>query len=224
MRRVSDTRAQLERRNALWPAQGAVLVAILLGLALPEQLTIGPPWIIPAVEAVLLVGLVATTPRPPSREGPRRRLLRLGLVGVVSAANVVALLLLTRSLLQGTTTDARDLLLGGAVLWLTSVILFAVWFWELDRGGPIRRLLGDDRRPDFLFPQMSEEEVADEDWEPTLLDYLYLSLNNAASFSPAETMPLTGRAKTLMSVQTLGSLTTMTIVLSYAINSLSGGG
>jgi hypothetical protein len=102
------------------------------------------------------------------------------------------------------------------------VLLFAVWFWELDRGGPIRRmrLSDDDERVDFLFPQMTEDVDAPPDWRPSLLDYLYLSLNNSASFSPAETIPITAQAKLLLMAQTLASLTTMAIVLSYAVNNL----
>jgi uncharacterized membrane protein len=220
-RQAEETRSEIERRNPNWAAQLTVLVAILLGILLPSQLTIGAPWVVPACEAVLLVGLFAWTPREPESEDPRGRLARIALVGIVSAVNVFSLFVLTDMLLDGGQhADGRSLLIGGAVLWLTLVLLFAVWFWELDRGGPIRRMLGQDRQPDFLFPQMSDDWAAPDDWTPGIFDYLYLSLNNAASFSPAETVPLTGQAKLLMALQTIGSLTTMTVVLAYAINNL----
>jgi hypothetical protein len=220
-RRVEVVRSEVARRNPNWAAELVVAAAILLGLALPSEMTIGAPWIMPACEAVLLAGLILWTPRDPSGEAPRARLARFGLIGLVSAVNVFSLFLLTELLLDGgKPADGRSLLIGGAVLWITAVLLFAVWFWELDRGGPVRRLLGEDGEPDFLFPQMSDDWAAPKDWMPGMGDYLYLSLNNAASFSPAETVPLTGQAKLMMSIQTIASLTTMTIVLAYAINNL----
>jgi hypothetical protein len=211
---------RIERRDPFWAAQLTVLVAILLGLALPSELTIGTPWIVPAVEIALLVGLVATTPRPPTEHHQTRRQLRMGLIGIVSAINVVALLSLTELLLEGSNVNGRDLLVGGVVLWLTAVLLFGLWFWELDRGGPIRRRLDKERPPDFLFPPMSDGEWVPKDWEPRLGDYLYLSFTNAAAFSPAESVPLTRTAKVLMSLQTLGSLMTMAITISYAVGNL----
>jgi hypothetical protein len=212
---------RIVRRDPFWPAQLTVFVAIALGIALPSHLTLGTPWIVPAVEAVLLVGLVLATPSPPTEHDQRRRRMRIGLVGVVSAVNVVSLFLLAQSLIQGTQVSGRTLLEGGAIMWLTTVLLFAVWFWELDRGGPVRRLLDEERKPDFLFPTMHEDEWSEKDWRPRLIDYLYLSLTNAAAFSPAETIPLTRTAKVLMSVQTLASLATMTVVLSYAVGNLN---
>jgi hypothetical protein len=213
--------ARIEGRDPFWAAQVTVLAAILLGIALPSHLTLGARWLIPAVEAVLLVGLVATTPRPPTEHDASRRRRRMALVGLVSAVNVIALFILAESLVQGSHVSGRTLLEGGAILWLTAVLLFAVWFWELDRGGPVRRLLDRERLPDFLFPTMNDDEWSRDDWQPQLSDYLYLSLTNAAAFSPAETVPLTRTAKLLMSLQTLGSLTTMTIVLAYAVGNLN---
>jgi uncharacterized membrane protein len=214
-------KARIDRRDPFWPAQLTVLIAIGLGVALPTQLSLGTPWVIPAVEAVLFIGLLVTTPSPPTEHDSRRRRMRIGLVAVVSAVNVVSLFLLARSLVQGAHVSGRTLLEGGAILWLTAVLLFAVWFWELDRGGPVRRLIDEDRRPDFLFPTMYEEDWCPPDWRPKFIDYLYLSLTNAASFSPAETIPLTRTAKLLMAVQTLASLMTMTVVLAYAVGNLN---
>ena len=220
--RADDTRDELERWNPNWEAELVVLAAILLGLLLPDQLTIGSRWIVPACEGALLLGLVVSTPHRPSSEDPKRRVVRIVLVAIVSAANVVALFLLAQALLDTGKQDARALLLGGGVLWLTAVLLFGVWFWELDRGGPVRRKLGHDRDPDFIFPEMSDDAWAPDKWLPRVSDYLYLSLTNAASFSsPEDTVPVSGVAKLALSVQTLASLVTMTIVLAYAINNLN---
>jgi hypothetical protein len=215
--------ARLRRRDPFWPAQLALLFAILLAVALPAHLTIGEPWLAPAIEAALFVGLVVTAPTPPTKHDQLWRRLRIGTVGIVSAMNVISLLVLAQSLVDGATVDGRALLQGGAILWLTAVLLFAVWFWELDRGGPVRRLLTDDRNPDFVFPQMEERDFfpGDDDWRPGLDDYLYLSLSNAASLTPPEnTVPLTITARLLLAIQTLASLTTFTVILSYAINNL----
>lgn len=226
-RRARDTKDRFEWHDPLLPAQITILIAILLGLALPERLTIGPTWLMPALETLLLAAFVVTTPRPPLRANPRRRYLRLAHVGLVSAVNVVALFLLIDVLLNGGRSDAKPLLLAGADLWVTAVLLFAIWFWELDRGGPVRRMLTDDRDPDFVFPQMEERDffAGDEGWRPGMDDYLYLSLSNAASFTPPEnTVPLTPSARLLLGLQTLASLTTLTVILSYAINNLAQSG
>jgi hypothetical protein len=217
---ATSVRARIERRDPFWPAQLTVLIAIALGLALPSQLTLGTPWVVPGVETVLLLGLILAIPRLFPHHHPLRRPLRMGLVGIVSAVNVASLFLLAQSLLEGTLVSGRTLLEGGAILWLTTILLFGVWFWELDRGGPLRRMKERDRRPDFLFPEMEEEAWLPADWQPRMSDYLYLSLTNAASFSPPETFPLTRAAKILMSLQTLGSLTTLTVVLAYAVGNL----
>jgi uncharacterized membrane protein len=214
-------RDRVEQRDPFWLAQLTVLAAILLGIALPSHLTLGTPWVVPAVETVLLVGLVLTTPRPPTQHDETRRHLRIALVSIVSVVNVVAHFLLAQALLTGAQVSGRTLLEGGVLLWLTAVLLFAVWYWELDRGGPVRRLLDEERLPDFLFPTMQDDEWSDDGWRPQVIDYLYLSLTNAASFSPGETIPLTRTAKILMSVQTLASLTVMTIVLAYAVGNLN---
>jgi uncharacterized membrane protein len=219
-RQVERARAGLERRDPLWPAQVALLAAIALGITMPPELTIGPPWLLPAFEGAVLLGVVGTTPRPPGREDQRRRAARLVLVGLVSAFNVVVLFLLTRALLDGGHASGGSLVVAGAVLWLTAVLLFAIWFWEFDGDGPIHRGEPGGAPPDFQFPQMESDGW--DDWMPQFTDYLYLSLTNAATFGPADTVPLTAQAKLMMALQTVASLMTTTIVLAYAINNLSG--
>jgi hypothetical protein len=223
--RAEEAQGELERRNPIWPAHLTMLIVILLGLTLPNELTLGKSWVVPAVETSLLAGLVLTTPRAPTREVPLRRALRVGFVGLVSAGNAFSLFLLCELLIQGRglrggRSEGPSLLVGGAVLWLTAVLLFAVWFWELDRGGPVDRRAKRDERPDFLFPQMHAEGVVPPDWQPGFSDYLYLSLTNASSFAPAESFPLTTRAALVMSVQTLAALATFAVVLAHAVNNL----
>src|ERR1019366_6736948 len=129
--------------------------AVLLSLDLPSKLTIRPVWLIPAIEGVLLVGLVAATPRARQRR-PMRRHPALAVVGLVSASNLLNLILLIRHVLDSHGTQPRPLILAGAEIWITNVLLFTVWYWELDRGGPLARRLEVLRAPDFLFPQMTD--------------------------------------------------------------------
>lgn len=212
---------ELERDDPLWPGQLAILAALLLYLALPPKLTVGPNWLLPAGEGVLLAALVAATPRRGSAHR-RRRVLALGLLLVVTLANLVALGLLTHYLVIGGHVRGADLINGGLVIWCTSLLLFAVWYWELDRGGPLP--LRKDHPPvlpDFLFPQMSDDRYAPPRWKPSFADYLYVSLTNQTAFSPTDTMPLTRRVKLLMGVQGVASLATVGIIVSRAVNILS---
>jgi hypothetical protein len=134
---------------------------------------------------------------------------------------MVSLVLLCHYLLKGGKAGGRQLIGSGVVLWVTNVLLFGLWYWQLDRGGPLARWRGDKRRPDFLFVQMTEREYAPPDWEPGLIDYLYTSFTNATAFSPTDTMPLTAPAKLLMSAQALTALATIGLVVARAVNILS---
>ena len=107
------------------------------------------------------------------------------------------------------------------MLWATNVLLFAVWYWEMDRGGPVARYLDRDVFPDFQFPQMENPKLAPPGWRPGFLDYLYTSLTNATAFSPTDTMPLTQTAKVVMGVQGVAALLTVGLVVARAVNILS---
>jgi hypothetical protein len=217
---VQRTAARLGKSDAFWPAQLATLAAIVLYLALPEKLTIGPSWLLPALEGVLLVALVIATPRPPTADAPRRRQLAIGLTGLVSGVNLFSLFLLAHYLVQGGKAGGHALILAGVVLWVTNVLVFGQWYWELDRGGPVARVLDVDARPDFLFPQMSDPALA-AGWMPGFVDYLYVSYTNATAFSPTDTMPLTPTAKLLMTCQSLAALVTVGLVVARAVNILA---
>jgi hypothetical protein len=203
-----------------WPASLAVIAALLLYATLPGRLTIGPGWVIPAMEAALLIPL---TVRAPYRHREEVRLVRLAsllLVALVNLANVASLVLLVRVVLSGGTVSGRQLVFSGIQIWLTLILVFALWFWEVDRGGPGIRGRADERHPDFLFPQMATHELGQTDWMPHFVDYLYLSFTNTTAFSPTDTMPLTPRAKMLMLVEGLASITTVVMVAGRAVNIL----
>jgi uncharacterized membrane protein len=203
-----------------WPAQLTVLTAIGLQLLLPKRLTAGPVWLIPSLEGALLIGMFMATPRQLEHEHPRRRRAALALTAFVSAANVFSLVELTHYLLHHNVANGRELIVSGVLIWLTNFLIFGLWYWELDRGGPGKRATGHDEAPDFLFPQMNDDRIEPDGWRPTFIDYLYVSLTNAAAFSPTDTMPLTAMAKSIMGVQSIVSLVTIGLIVSRAVNIL----
>ncbi len=197
-----------------------MLAAIGLQLTLPARLAVGPTWLLPALEGVLVIGLAMGTPRALEQEHPLRRRVAFALVALVSAANVFSLGALTHYLLHHNVSNGRSLIVAGVLIWLTNFLIFGLWYWELDRGGPGVRAAGRDGPPDFLFPQMSDDHIEPLDWRPKFIDYLYVSLTNAAAFSPTDTMPLTAMAKCVMGVQSIVSLVTIGLIVSRAINIL----
>jgi uncharacterized membrane protein len=203
-----------------WPAQATVLVAIALQLLLPKRLTAGPTWLLPVLEGVLLVGLALASPRQLEREHRGRRRMALGMTALVSVANIISLVLLSHELLHHGSPNPRELIVSGALIWLTNFLIFGLWYWETDRGGPGKRAAGRDGPPDFLFPQMSDDRIEPANWRPQFIDYLYVSLTNAIAFSPTDTMPLSPMAKSIMGIQSLVSLVTIGLVVARAVNIL----
>jgi hypothetical protein len=217
-RRGIDAAKELGRDDPLWPGQLAILAALVLYFVLPPKLTVGPNWIVPSAEFVLLAGLVVAGVRG-ARTWERRRRVALGLVLIATVANLVAVGLLAHYVIVGGQARGVDLIDGGLVIWCTNLFLFAVWYWELDRGGPLATAA--ERAPvapDFLFPQMSDDRYAAPGWKPHFGDYLYISLTNQTAFSPTDTMPLTHRIKLLMSIQGVASLVVVGIVVARAVN------
>jgi uncharacterized membrane protein len=213
----------LDRRAPFWGPQLVVLTAILLDLALPSKLTVKPSWLIPTIEGVLLIGLAVAGAHPQLRHSPRRRNVAIGLIAIVSIVNIFSLVLLCHYLLHGRSESGRNLIFSGIDLWGTNVLLFALWFYELDRGGPLARLHGEEDYPDFMFVQMTDgAQYAPRGWTPKLVDYLYTSFTNATAFSPTDTMPLSPAAKWLMTSQAVVSLTIVVLVVARAVNILNG--
>ena len=205
-----------------WPASLAVVVAIALYVVLPQQLSvsIGPRWLIPALEGALVVTLMIVSPRRLSAEVVALRIASIVLIALINLANGISLAELLKALLGGTVNGGRSLVYSSVPIWITNVLVFALWYWELDRGGPAARLQPHHREPDFLFPQMSLPQAAERGWSPKFLDYLYTSFTNATAFSPTDTMPLTPWAKLLMMLQSFASLLTVALVVSRAVNIL----
>lgn len=204
-----------------WPAAVAVLVAIVLQLRLPEGLSVGPTFVVPALALALLVPLIITNPHRFTPQTRDLRVVSIALIAAMNAGNVSSLLLLLRRLINGSKVDGRSLMLSAVEVWLTSVIVFALWLWEIDRGGPIARSRGETRDPDLLFPQMTDPSHTSQPWAPTFIDYLYVSLTNSTAFSPTDTMPLRTRTKLLLGAQSLASLATIAVLGARAVNILN---
>jgi uncharacterized membrane protein len=205
-----------------WHATIAIAVAIVLQVFLPNRVIqgLGPRWLIPALEGALAIALVIAVPGRITRESSRLRWSSMSLIALITLANFIALGELLNALLNHTKAGGQSLVYASVPIWLTNVIVFGLWYWEMDRGGPAVRLRADHRQPDFLFPQMSTPKSAP-GWTPKFLDYLYTSFTNATAFSPTDTMPLTAAAKFLMMIQSLASLLTVALVVSRAVNILS---
>jgi hypothetical protein len=198
-----------------------VLAAIVLQLVLPDQLVLRPRLLLPGLEIVLLAGLLIASPGRIERRHPAIRATSLTLTVAISIANAISAGQLIHAVLNGrASNDANNLLGSGAAIYLTNIIAFGLWYWELDRHGPVARAEATHIHPDFLFPQMATPEIADDEWQPEFLDYLYVSFTNATAFSPTDTLPLSRRAKTLMLLQSAIALSTFGLVIARAVNVL----
>jgi hypothetical protein len=235
---TSEPRSHVSRRRIAdgenrFPPAVAVLVALVTYAFLPAALQIGGRPIIPGLEVLLLVVLIAANPRRMTRQTRWSRFASIGLAVIVIVTNLVSLGLLI-SELSSRTASGQNLLVGAMQIWVTNVIGFALLYWELDRGGPVaRRNERRDRMPDadWRFSQDENKGAVSEvsrsssevsGWVPVFIDFLYLSVTNSSAFSPTDTMPLTSRAKALMAVQASSALLISLLLVARAVGSLGG--
>jgi len=199
---------------------GAVLAAIVLTLLLPDDLRLGPNWLLPAIEGVLLVALVLGDPGAINRRATGLRVLSIGLVAVLVFSSLWSTALLIDELVNGgsSTDSARDLLAAGGSVWVSNIIAFALLYWELDGGGAAARAHGVGDRLDLAFPQQLNPVIGRPGWRPRFVDYLYLGYTNATALSPTDVMPLVPWAKLAMAVQSLISLVILALVVARAVN------
>jgi hypothetical protein len=201
-----------------WQMGLAVTAAIALEVSLPRYLAVRPHFVLPILEGALLIGLFIFSPGRIARYSRPLRAVVLVLIGLLSVDNAISAGLLVHRIVAGKEGSATKLLVEGVEIWATNVIVFGLWYWEFDRGGPVSRAHAVHKHPDLLFPQMQMPEIARLDWEPTFFDYLYTSFTNATAFSPTDTMPLSRWAKALFLVQSAISLVTVALVISRAVN------
>jgi len=217
-----------------WLARGSVIVVAGLQLIVVNDFSIGPKWLAPALELSLLIPLSVATAwtigkvRNAKHEhhfielSKYRHAVRVAavvLTALVTITNFAALYDLVHALLAGKAGAAPSLLLDAINIWITNVIAFTLWFWNIDRGGPALRGLHQSRAQDFLFPQMSMPNR--ENWVPGFVDYLFVAFTNATAFSPTDTLPLSQRAKLLMMAQAAVSLLVVALVAARAVNILN---
>jgi uncharacterized membrane protein len=206
--------------ESFWPPTTAIVVATLLQASLPER--VGQArWIFVALSIVLLIVIAFVNPRQiENRHRPLRGVM-LAIVAALSLGNAVSGAQLVIDLVNGEGIhDAGTLLRTGGAIWLTNVIVFSLWYWLFDRGGPYARVHTPDPLPAFMFPQMDKPEFAPPRWRPEYVDYLYLAFTNAMAFSPTDVMPLKHWAKVTMLVQSLVSLMIAILVIARAVNIL----
>ena len=194
----------------------AILLTGLLYLVLPPHVIIGPNWLLLVVEGVFVVPLVIDVMTAWDLSHTARRMLVLVPLGVSTLALVASVALFVLTL--PTDTHATNLLRAAALLWSFNILVFALWYWEVDGGGPWKRHLAGHRAVDFLFPQ----QAAGQRWAPHFLDYLFVAFTGATALSPADTYPLTRLAKMLMMFEAVLSLTVIGILIARAVNILGG--
>ncbi len=203
-----------------WPASLALVACVALYVALSNRVVIGPRWLVPGLIVALLLPLSFKRHRRADDPLWVRRL-TLTLIATVTVANVVSVALLVHHLLEAHVSQGRSLVYSAASLWLTNVIIYGLWFWEIDRGGPHIRASDAAHVNDLQFPQMENPGLAPATWRPQFIDYLYTSFANGTSFAPADAMPLTPRMKALFASESVVSLVTIAIVAARAVNILN---
>jgi uncharacterized membrane protein len=217
-----------ETEESRWEAGPAVVLVILLQLALALvsrdrhwMLWVFPWWvwlfaIVP--EAILLTALARDSFRQALERRGHRRNVAFILLGLISLDNVAALIALLAALINGDESSGGQLLFKGMTVWATNVIAYGLWYWGIDRGGPVRRGEPNPPLPDFQFPQLENPQLAEPGWHPHLLDYVYISFTNSIAFSPTDAMPLTRRAKLLMLSESAISAVSVLLVTARAVN------
>lgn len=208
------------RGEPRWPISLVVLTVIVLQLTLPASLNVSNSKLICAAEALLLIAVNFLNPARISSHEIWPRRLNLVLLVLMSVANFISIANLINQLLNAGVRNPNELLLSGGSIWLTNVVVFALWYWEFDRGGPGARAEARQHIPDFLFPQMSDPGLAEPHWAASFFDYLYMSFTNSSAFSPTDVLPLTRWAKALMLAQSLTSLVVVALVIARAVNIL----
>jgi hypothetical protein len=209
-----------------WPPALALVTFIGLNIAirvwLPHEGAVRVVWLLPAVEAGLLVVLLLSDPGNLAKHHARLRRIAVGLVVLLVLAALWSTTLLVYDLIKGVgvTQSATELLASGALIWLGNNLSFALLYWLIDSGGPLARSRAETP-VDFAFTQHMSPELAPPDWRPVFLDYLHLGFTNATAFSPTDVMPLTHRAKYTMLVQATIALALFGLIVARSVNAFT---
>jgi hypothetical protein len=200
-----------------WLAIIAMLATGLVYAALPSKLSVGPDWLLFAVMGALVVA--AATLHRVGYHGADK-VIGYAASGILTVAMIWSLGLLVAAI-PTHEIDPKVLLRSAVALWVTNVLVFALWYWRLDGGGPHERdkVLGH-KEGAFLFPQMNLGTSSDPDWSPHFIDYLFLAFNTSTALSPTDTPALSRWAKILMMIQAIISLAVLALLAARAVNIL----
>jgi hypothetical protein len=174
------------------------------------------------VLAVLMVALIAGDPGRIDRQATWLQVLTGVLIGLITVANAGSSVRLVYAIIKTEpfTNDPNILLASGAIIWLTNIIAFGLWYWDLDRGGPAARALGTGTSPAFVFPEMSIPELVRDGWYPSFVDYLHLSYSTSMAFSPTDVSAIKPWAKLMMMAEETISVVVGILVVARAVNIL----
>ena len=204
-----------------WPMATAVLAATILYIGMPHRGRVPGWWVGPVLQLVLLGVLIIQDRGRIDRRSATMHWLMVALLVVMTLGIALSVIVLAIDILVAVRGVTATVLLGrGASIWVENVIVFSLWYWQLDRGGPAERAAGSPIPPSFAFPENATPELAPAGWQPAYPDYLYLAYTNATAFSPTDTLPVRRWAKLTMMVQSTLSLVIAILVLARAINIL----
>jgi uncharacterized membrane protein len=215
--------SQQPHKASMAPRWAAAIGALALGVlyaALPERVTIGPGWLLLAIEIVLLLPLSIAWLMGRPLSHATTRIFGLILLGIVTLALISGIVLMILTLPGRTQTQATNLLREAGLLWLSNILVFALWYWEIDGGGPRKRHQKGHQAEDLMFPQQQMGGNSDGHWAPHFLDYVFVAFTAATAFSPTDTFPLTRTAKTLMMIEAVLSILILALIAARAVNIL----
>jgi len=212
-----------ERGEHWWPVAVAIVAVAALHVALPARYRVQPGWVVPAALILPLAALIAGDPGRIDRQKTWLRVLTGILIAFITLANLLAAGRLVVDILTNNklyANNAGGLFAVGGVIWATNVIAFALWYWDLDRGGAAARAHPPGRPPAFVFPEMQQTEYVAPTWMPRFIDYLFLAFWTATAVSPTDTVAIKPWAKLLMMLEAAGSIALAALVIARAINIL----
>lgn len=207
-----------------WPMAAAVLATVVLQWIAPREGRILAWWVLPVFELLALGAVILRDPGRIDRRTRQARRAMFVLLIVMTVGTLGGLALLMVDILDPnfvSVASATALLGRGAALWVTNVLVFSLWYWEIDRGGAAERAAASAIRPSFGFPEDAMPELVKDGWIPTYPDYLYLSFTNATAFSPTDTLPVQTWAKMTMMAESVISLLIAILVIAWSINGLA---
>jgi uncharacterized membrane protein len=206
-----------------WPVALAIVAGVALHVALPAKYRVNPPWLAPVVALVLLAVLIVADPGRIDRQKTWLRMVTGAIIALLTLANLFAAVGLVHDIVTSNklfAANATGLLATGGVIWATNVIAFALWYWDLDRGGAAARAHHPHANPAFVFPEMQHTDYTPAGWVPKFADYLSLSFWTATAFSPTDVSAIKRWAKLLMMTEAAVSLGVGALVIARAINIL----